>query len=863
MNQFKRIFQLTLITCMAAVCGLHAQDVVYVVGNISNWKEPSDRNSDFYKDFMMHEAGVLNGVTIWQAEFDVSDLTEAPMFRFYTALNGWESDSLGSQESDMPVEYSLSSLEVGVPVVSGKGSFNLAGWKGQHIYITLFGNIMTASPNGYEMPKSMYVFLKNSLNTYYLTPCPNNPGCYYVRLPIAYEQYDPDYLENGIFVIPGSFVGQPGKDVYINAAQSLIADEYGIAQSSFTITDTMTGVDFSNTTNYQANPYIYIDFNNNKIYLNRSTSRWAWVSNTVAPNINFDNYKQFDDCWVKVGFHSIVKDMPSTDTFSIYYMTPTLLPVHFYRTDNWDVTKEETKYILNNYPLPTFETSVICRNWPGGKLVISADEVGYIKSMDEMYVRYWDWNNNITQFVPLVKSADNPDVFEAVVDFVAVNDDSQKNDFDICFSKGTKSSSYYHESIPGLAITVSGSFLFTGENDTQSKSFIVYPYGINFPLDQFQNGGKLQFKVNMADHTMYLTPLSEVDNMPIIKQIYSKDGEVANYQSIMFLLGSVNNQRVYGATVLQSDINGSFSYLNSFSFSSGENLIFDFDNPFKVENGIKYYNYTLSKTDQPTLFEIPGAPYPTPTYLIANLIPDEKVLEIYDSKSSFSDYKYKDDILAPEFFYISARKYDDGYKDLFDESKDYCGLEKYLHFPVLPMVKADPVKQEYVYEGVFKLPATTDIELQFGIIPECDNLCFPYYGLSTVNRYPDWSNSEFTTNGNITTWPNYLYLKSTVNNESDEYAARIKINGDGIVELWIGNGEAGRNGADMVETQDSFKVSSARGGVIIESSLNRHVDIYSISGMLIRSLEVEAGMTSIQGLQPGVYIVNNTKLVVR
>ena len=57
------------------------------------------------------------------------------MFRFYTALTGWDTDSYGSQEGDNPLEFPETDLGKPLKMVKGKGSYQFPDWTGGNMAI--------------------------------------------------------------------------------------------------------------------------------------------------------------------------------------------------------------------------------------------------------------------------------------------------------------------------------------------------------------------------------------------------------------------------------------------------------------------------------------------------------------------------------------------------------------------------------------------------------------------------------------------------------------------------------------------------------------------------------------------------------
>ena len=56
---------------------------------------------------------------------------------FYTALTGWDKDSYGIQEKDAPKDISMTNGIYDGAIVKGKGSYQLPGWAGGKVKITV------------------------------------------------------------------------------------------------------------------------------------------------------------------------------------------------------------------------------------------------------------------------------------------------------------------------------------------------------------------------------------------------------------------------------------------------------------------------------------------------------------------------------------------------------------------------------------------------------------------------------------------------------------------------------------------------------------------------------------------------------
>lgn len=58
-------------------------------------------------------------------------------------------------------------------------------------------------------------------------------------------------------------------------------------------------------------------------------------------------------------------------------------------------------------------------------------------------------------------------------------------------------------------------------------------------------------------------------------------------------------------------------------------------------------------------------------------------------------------------------------------------------------------------------------------------------------------------------------------------------------------------------------VKGGRQSIVINSRDGRRVNVYGMQGTLVRSVQINAGRTVIDGIAPGMYVVEHQKVVVR
>ncbi len=109
---------------------------IYIVGPVSGWTEPSEANSAHYENFKLYD---LEDNGIYSATFDLA--ADQGTFRFYKALTGWDGGaSYGSQAEDAAVDITLTDGVYQGNAVDGKGSWNITGWEGGKLAISVDTN---------------------------------------------------------------------------------------------------------------------------------------------------------------------------------------------------------------------------------------------------------------------------------------------------------------------------------------------------------------------------------------------------------------------------------------------------------------------------------------------------------------------------------------------------------------------------------------------------------------------------------------------------------------------------------------------------------------------------------------------------
>lgn len=130
------------LTHMIAYPTLRMPGFIYLVGAPEGWAGPTLANAEHYEDWKLFEADDKIGSQIYSATFDIP--AGQFQFRFYSALQDWDFNSIGSQDGDSPVNITLNadgiysgSCVVGTEKGTGKGSWQIEGWTGGEVTITV------------------------------------------------------------------------------------------------------------------------------------------------------------------------------------------------------------------------------------------------------------------------------------------------------------------------------------------------------------------------------------------------------------------------------------------------------------------------------------------------------------------------------------------------------------------------------------------------------------------------------------------------------------------------------------------------------------------------------------------------------
>ena len=111
---------------------------IYLVGAPTGWNTPDESQTDHYAQWRLFEADDAIGSKVYSGVFEIP-AGDSAMFRFYTALTGWDADSYGVQEPDEAVQFpdAFADGTFTNALVKGKGSFWFPNWEGGKMTIVV------------------------------------------------------------------------------------------------------------------------------------------------------------------------------------------------------------------------------------------------------------------------------------------------------------------------------------------------------------------------------------------------------------------------------------------------------------------------------------------------------------------------------------------------------------------------------------------------------------------------------------------------------------------------------------------------------------------------------------------------------
>ncbi len=105
---------------------------IWLVGKPEGWAGPGAANLTHYEPWRLFENDDEIGSGVYHGTFQIGSGADGEaMFRFYTSMTDWDTDSYGTQVDDNPIDFDWSGDGVfNTALIKGKGAFNFPSWPG-------------------------------------------------------------------------------------------------------------------------------------------------------------------------------------------------------------------------------------------------------------------------------------------------------------------------------------------------------------------------------------------------------------------------------------------------------------------------------------------------------------------------------------------------------------------------------------------------------------------------------------------------------------------------------------------------------------------------------------------------------------
>lgn len=351
-------------------------DEMFLVGQCEGWNPPIEANRKHFESWKLsHTTKGFYG------SFDIA--AGEAMFRFYTALDGWENSSIGCQVVDSSISYEMTNGTFKGTYVSGKGSWDFPSWVGGTMYIFIntdektvefsqnpISDVGEPAEGGYTPKTGVYLYydgqyheLTKRNSTVYQGHVYCNPGTEF-RLFTRVSGYSVDEPEWA-----GSYaLSAP------SAGYTLEYDDLGVAEFDYTVND---GVTTSGANSFIAdygdgypNCYVTVDTENRKVYIDNAKTYYLVGSLTNDEVPSYSTRSQYRNAALN-RWQSGVLDVPAGDfSFSYYSLGEGRLFITE-RTVEFDGALAVKGDVNYGY---LYNKNVI-KGWKGGKLLFSFDRI--------------------------------------------------------------------------------------------------------------------------------------------------------------------------------------------------------------------------------------------------------------------------------------------------------------------------------------------------------------------------------------------------------------------------------------------------------------------------------------------------------
>lgn len=825
--------------------GEKTPNAIYLIGSPQGWS---------INDGSMPLKKTVNGGYYGSYNIAAGDV----LFRFYTALGNWDSNSLGSQYDDMPIDNGTVDGETSYRLyVGGKGSFEFSSWSGgmMYMYVEPSASNVTFStepiaaagefapeitdPKGIEglYGEDGEVYTKHSDGMYYIDFAIYNDSeaevikLYTYNLPISREEPEAE----------GSFA------LTLPDGHQWEFDGFGVAEASFEIQNGVT----SNAPNHvivknredemYCSYCLAVDMDNHKMYLERKGDVACLIGAiTDGKKPTYATRQQFKDYFIKNG--SAFVNIPQ-GKFDFIYMPSISDAIAF----NNMVSLDPIALTFNDKGVATFNSFVpvfrlTADQWAGGKVYVSPQAVMDARNLDKIHavMGYYDVFKSST----LAETSPGSMIFEGNVTF----DDVERQYLTFMLDKPDDNGS--------SIITFASPAYMSGlgySNYMKSRTLVakngvmssgLQYNGMSFDLPSVKGSGALKVKVDL--NTMEMTAQLPEENKASVYE------SVADNSSLDEVVAS-QSSTVDNAVTLDAQVNVEEGEAAEFNFASPEGEVivpasgqatamkFGADGIWEgdfVKVGSPLRSRSAARkaaatNDAKWSLSLPEGVTASNVAMLIN--EDTKKIKVFSSAHKSDGF----------FLVINA---EDGYTFEIEPNIE--------HIDALPQLAK---VSDGLYKGVVTVPDTgLRMRVANSLFSNNTGISglsgFGYDELYTAFELADGNDEKSQAAWNMS-YASQWTVKAPAGKATvtyDEKASKLTVKSDvglGCEDLTADNGT-------------SFRLVVGEGCVTVMSDGNTDLDFVNAAGAVIKHVSVTAGTTTIN-LVPGFYIVAGQKIFVK
>jgi len=772
-------------------------------------------------------------------------------FRFYSALGDWERNSLGSGPVDNTaiVWDASDGQNFNYNFMIGKGSYNVINWPGGTMYMYLNPADMTVKLSSNPIPEAGEVGAPLTEKIYLYdnsgyTEMKKKNGLYTAQFWISSEYADLRLFTKKLPISPEEAQWAGSYALCSPDTEPLVFDDLDVAETTFVNQDYVTtegGNPFriKNPSGGKNSYYcdIAVDLENKKIYIERLDQAYylcGGISDNKFPTYaTREEFRKF-----RIPHSGGILDVPAGKLDFFFCKSIADGFQQGYETVN-AVFNDGLAYSNNSFYGWAYQ-HVTSPDWQGGKLFISPASMLDMSTVDNIKaftINSNDWNGVWTD---MAQTTPGSLIFKGKVPFVEnINPGLyfllRENTVDYSTIQVTLNPNVEGNNRGEVPYNIDNINLIPENGTMTGKMAFNRPY--SFSLPSLVGSGNMDVTVDL--NTMTLTAVVAPENEGSVYEAVAGEGNTLDG------VRAYPSTKQEGAVVLSTQIDDTTDENLGFNFTdshgnviipaSGTTTPVEFDS-----NGI--WTGPFTKT---------AAPAAGRQAVRAAASQDAKwVLSMPEGKTGNVNMLIDE---TNNKLTIVSSAHNKGYFIINGQAK--CGIEYIADMKRNLLTETG----NGIYEGDIDIPENATEGYNIQLVSDSEGSIGIFTPLTTgIMSTFDLTGHDEASQGAYPAdpyfYPNIWTIKAPAGNLHLRFDSKSRV-------LTANRGGAGVENV-AADRDATISITPGEGRVTITTPAATHVDIHTVAGQLVKSIDIPAGTTVID-LPAGLYIVNHTKLLVR